>query len=98
MLRESVVPPSLRPLVPMAERWGIGDDVIRSEAVEAAPIQDLEALASCFDDVSDDELDDWLAGPESYDEEPSPEYLAFSCLLMAMDLAKLLLARNRSAE
>ena len=38
------VPLDLRPLVQMAERWGIGDDVERSEYMEQAAPTEREAL------------------------------------------------------
>jgi hypothetical protein len=38
------VPEGLRELLPLAERWGIGDDVDRSEAIEQASPEELAEL------------------------------------------------------
>src|SRR5688572_8405117 len=78
------VPQSLQCLIPIAERWGISDDMLRSDArrkASAAEIEYLRKVVSHFDD----ELDHWLAGPEASDPNPSPEYLAFSNMRMAAD-------------
>lgn len=78
------VPEPLHRLIPLAERWGISDDMLRLEARRrAAPeeIAYLKAAITCFDD----ELDDWLAGPEANNPNPTREYLAFSSMRMAAD-------------
>lgn len=38
------VPEDLRPLIPLAERWGIGDDVERGELIAQSSAPDREAL------------------------------------------------------
>lgn len=78
------VPEGLRCLIPLAERWGISDDILRSDArhkASSAEIEYLKAVVRRFDD----ELDDWLAGPEARSPNPTPEYLAFSNMRMAAD-------------
>lgn len=82
------VPAPLRHLLPVAEKWGIGDDFDREAAVDAASREELETLVHCIDAVSDDELFGWLAGPESYNPMPSQEYLALTTLTMAIDSAR----------
>lgn len=82
------VPDALVSLVPMAEKWGIGDDFDREAVVSHASREELEALVHCIDDVSDDDLYGWLSGPESFSPNPSQEYLAITCLTMAIDSAK----------
>jgi len=73
----------------MAEKWGLGDDIERELAVSNASQQDLELLVRCLDHVSDADLYGWLSGPESFSTNPSSEYLAITCLTMAIDSAKL---------
>lgn len=92
-LNPDKVPKEVAKLINTAERWGIGDDIYRSEAIDNATQDELEELASCLEVIDDEILFDWLAGPESYDENPSEEYLAFTCLTMAVDYAKLKLKR-----
>ena len=43
-LQAENVPAHLRDLVPLAEKWGIGDDVERAEFVERASAADRQAL------------------------------------------------------
>ena len=78
------VPEPLRGLIPLAEKWGISDDMLRIDTVENAPpdeISELKRIAAEYDDY----LDEWLAGPEARDPNPSPEYLAFSNMRMSAD-------------
>ena len=80
----------------MAERWGIGDDYERERMVHEASEHDLTQLVHCIDDITDNDLFGWLAGPESHNPKPSQEYLAITCLTMACDFARLVLSeRNR---
>lgn len=83
------LPHEVAELIPLAEKWGIGDDYEREEAVKNASPEQLLELARCLDRVEQKKLFDWLAGPESRDPNPSPEYVAFTCLTMAIDSAKL---------
>jgi hypothetical protein len=84
-LDPSRVPEGLRHLVPYAELWGVGDDLIRDDLVSSAPpeaIEELQRVVRAHDHL----LDEWLAGPEA--EAPdgfSEEYLAFTCMRMAAD-------------
>jgi hypothetical protein len=88
------VPQPLVPLLPLAEKWGSGDDLERSSRVERASneqlLELLEAVNRC-----QNELFDWLAGPESYSADPTKEYIAFSDLAAAFDYAKVLLRRRK---
>ena len=78
------VPPALRDLVLLAEKWGISDDLLRGKAVDAADKNEIEQLRHIVSQYNH-ELDQWLAGPESYSTTPSQEYLAFSNMRMAAD-------------
>ncbi|HEX6433398.1 MAG TPA: hypothetical protein VFZ87_04125 [Gemmatimonadales bacterium] len=42
------VPEDLRDLVPLAQRWGIGDDVVRSERVEKSSEAERSQLKAAF--------------------------------------------------
>jgi len=78
------VPPTLHSLIPYAAIWGISDDLERENLVESAPRvarEDLIRLVDAFQD----ELDEWLAGPEADEGNPSDEYVAFSAMRMARD-------------
>ena len=92
-LNPANVPKALAPLLPMAEKWGIGDDFEREDTISRASRQELEMLIHCIDSISDEDLYGWLAGPESFSRKPSEEYLAVTCLTMAIDSAKLKLPK-----
>lgn len=83
------VPVTLAELLPMASKWGIGDDIDREEAVQNASKEDLRELVRSIDAVADEDLFGWLEGPESKNLEPTREYVAFTCLTMAIDSAKI---------
>ncbi len=85
-LKPDNVPEPLRHLIPYAEFWGVGDDLIRDDLVRSAPreaIDDLKRVVEQHDDL----LDEWLAGPEAEGPEYSAEYTAFSAMRMAADFA-----------
>lgn len=87
------VPASLTNLLPMAEAWGIGDDYEREKKVASASLEELEELIHSIDQNSNEDLFGWLAGPEADNPFPSAEYVAITCLTMAIDSARLRLAR-----
>jgi hypothetical protein len=95
-LDPSKVPQPLAPLLPLAEKWGIGDDIDREAAVSAASLQELESLVRSVDDIRDEDLYGWLTGPEADNPAPSEEYVTITCLTMAADSARLELARLRA--
>lgn len=92
------VPEPLRSLLPLAKRWDIGDDYERTRAVKAAGVVDLEFLITQIDAADDSALEQWLAGPEASSSSPTPEYPAFTSLLMAADQARLDLQRKLQKE
>ena len=71
-------------MIHYAEFWGIGDDVERDLLVEQAPKKVRQNLKAVVE-KSDKEFDSWLAGPESYSDDPSNEYVAYSAMRMAAD-------------
>jgi hypothetical protein len=83
-LRPEHVPEPLRALIPLAEKWGISDDMLRIDAVRRAPPEEIANLKAVVAQV-EDLFDEWLAGPEAQSLKPSAEYLAFSNLRMAAD-------------
>ena len=78
------VPNPLHKLIPLAEKFGISDDLIRDDLFSKTPKPELvklkQSLAECAES-----LDKWLAGPEADGEEFSPEYIAFSAMRMGAD-------------
>jgi hypothetical protein len=84
VLDPSRVPVSLRPLIPLAEHWGIPDDVIRDDVFRRATAAELQHLTKTLRQHAA-ALDAWLAGPESSAASPSAEYIAFSAMRMGVD-------------
>src|SRR5262245_13974567 len=63
------VPEALRQLIPLAEKWGINDDILRYEAVRRASPDEIAALKKIVAQF-DDKFDDWLAGPDAQNPNP----------------------------
>ncbi len=80
---EGDVPDSLRHLIPLARIWGIGDDVLREDMVEAADSSALNELKSAVT-ASKQDLRNWLSSPVAL-AKPTPAYLAFTNLRMVAD-------------
>ena len=93
-LHSELVPSGVTHLIPLADKWNIGDDFERSQAVRQATVGELRALAESVDALDDEDLYGWLAGEESYSPDPSPEYIAFSNLALALDEARLRLQQE----
>jgi len=81
-LDPSKVPAALRHLIPLAERWGEGDDIIRDDMIDKASAEERQLLKRAIAE-HDDLLDAWLAGPEAAGPNYSDEYNAFTCMRMA---------------
>jgi len=88
------VPVELHQLIAIAEEWGINDDYDRAEKVSLATEEELRTLISSIENVADEDLYGWLEGPDSFSEAPSEEYVAFTCLTMAIDSAKIKLKKS----
>jgi hypothetical protein len=95
MLNPIKVPPEIVPVLPFAEQWGVSDDYEREAAIENATTEELNKLAHCLDQVDDGVLTSWLTGPESREQTPTDEYLAVTCLTMAVHSAKVKLKKRR---
>jgi hypothetical protein len=78
------VPEPLQPHIPLAERFGISDDLMRAAFIEKAPAADVVELRRIVQEY-DALLDEWLAGPAARGPTYSTEYIAFSCMRMAAD-------------
>jgi hypothetical protein len=83
-LNPNAVPQELRHLIPLAERFGESDDLIRADIMAKAPREELAAVRHAVA-AQDEDFDAWLAGPEADGPHLSPEYIAFTCLRMACD-------------
>lgn len=84
-LQPGAVPAAFVALLPIARRWGIGDDGYRWDAIKAASVEERREITEAVDGAGD-ELDDWLAGPAA-EGTPTREYVALTCLTMAYDEA-----------
>ena len=91
------IPAAFRHLVPLAEKYGISDDCYRDDLIETLDESELRDCAS-FLDSYDAVLADWLAGPEADGPEFSTEYIVFSALGMAADMAKLKLEEKTTEQ
>lgn len=78
------VPEQLRELIPLAEKFGISDDLIREDFFAKTPKSELTKLKRTLSKY-DDFLDEWLAGPEADGPSFSDEYIAFSAMRMGVD-------------
>jgi hypothetical protein len=93
-LKPERVPEELRALLPLAEKWHIGDDFDREAAVASASPAALRELLAALEEKEGDALYLWLAGPESYSSAPTQEYLALTHMTMAADSARVKLRRH----
>lgn len=83
-LDSNKVPMAVRHLIPLAEQFGIGDDLIREDVVAKTPPSEIAAMRKAVRDC-EHELEIWLAGPAADSPTFSDEYIAFTCLTMAAD-------------
>ena len=81
-LNTNNVPEDLRHLVPLAERWGIGDDVDRNAAVDRATPAERAELEQALA-PSDARITAWL---DSFRQQPmSDEAAAFMYMQLALE-------------
>ena len=77
-----VVPQEFRNLLPIAQQWGVGDDVERSELINKATADDKQALLDAVNPYRQ-QINSWL---DSYGNNPMPEEAAsFMYMLEAME-------------
>lgn len=81
------VPAHLRDLIPLAEKWGVGDDIIRNDIQEKADESELTEFKNALRGRTD-QVTAWL---DSFDAEPgtdnpmSEEAGYFMYMLLALD-------------
>jgi hypothetical protein len=80
-LDSAAVPALLRPLVPHAEILGVGDDPVRGEIVEELEPEYLRGVGRLVGSCSPD-FDEWM---EAQRTPYAPEYIAFSCMMRALE-------------
>jgi hypothetical protein len=71
-------------LLPLAEQFGISDDLLRADFFARTAKRELSRLKRILAEY-DDLLDEWLAGPEADGPEFSDEYIAYSAMRMGAD-------------
>ncbi|MEO8612547.1 MAG: hypothetical protein ABI690_31915 [Chloroflexota bacterium] len=81
------IPPEIRPFIPYAEKYGDEDVGIRKGLVETATVEELHELAAIWE-FCIGLISDWLAKPEARAESTTDEYIAFTCLILAVDRAR----------
>ncbi len=91
------VPEAFRQLIPLAEKYGIIDDGYRDDLIGTLDESELRECAS-FLDSYDAVVDGWLAGPDASGPEFSTEYIVFSALGMAADVAQLKLEEKTTEQ
>ena len=83
-LNSAKIPPTLRCLIPWAEKFGVSDDLLRENLLNDTPQEERLNLKTEVLEL-DDDLDLWLAGPEATGPTYSDEYIAFSAMRMVAD-------------
>ncbi|PIG09828.1 hypothetical protein [Comamonas sp. 26] len=86
MIDSQRVPAALRHLIPLAQKFGISDDLAREAIVSSSSMAEIKVLKQAVQ-ANNALLDAWLAGPEATDPCFSNEYIAFSAMRMAADFA-----------
>lgn len=90
-LNPDKIPPPLRKYIPLAEKWNIGDDGFRGDAVRSIGDNELLAFLREIPDGDEGLMHDWLAEPESpWDD----EHDAYACLRDALDLAFVVMSKK----
>lgn len=86
VLDSSRIPEELHQLIPLAQKFGIADDLEREKLVAKSLPSELKQLKLEVA-ANDSALDLWLAGNEAQGPTFSDEYIAFSAMRMAADYA-----------
>jgi hypothetical protein len=60
-LNRNKVPPEFHDLIPLAEKWGIGDDIMRSDFEKKASLKEKEELVERLKDRIE-EIEKWALG------------------------------------
>ncbi len=86
MIDSQLVPSTLRHLIPLAQKFGVTDDLAREAIVSCASLAEIAVLKQAVQ-ANDALLDAWLSETEATGPSFSNEYIAFSAMRMAADLA-----------
>jgi hypothetical protein len=89
------IPPELREVIPLAEKWGRGEEAERIELARQASDEELYKLLTLAEKLNLQVLEAWLDEPGIvFTEEGS----AFICLGLAVDAAALVIEKRRSSN
>ena len=80
-LDPKLVPPDLRHLIPLAQKWGIGDDIIRNDLIDKSGEAEKRELHDALAEPST-RITEWL---NSFDGTLSDEAEAFMYMEIALD-------------
>ena len=80
-LDPALVPGDLRSLIPLAQKWGIGDDIIRNDLIDKASDAEKRELHDALFPL-DDRISEWLSSIPAGD--LSPESAAFMYMQEAL--------------
>jgi hypothetical protein len=80
-LDPALVPPDLHHLIPLAEKWGIGDDIIRNDFIDKSSDAEKRELHAALAEPST-RITEWL---NSFDGTLSDEAAAFMYMEIALD-------------
>ena len=81
------IPPELRAYIPYAEKWGQQDIDVRERLVENATIEELHDLTSIWE-ICIGPISRWLQEPQARAKSTIDEYVAFTCLILAVSSAR----------
>lgn len=85
VLNRENVPENLKSILPLADQFGVSDDVVRERLVDRGSAAELKAVCAAVQIVGP-ALDAWLSDPAAA-HNPSVEYVAFSSLRLFVDCA-----------
>lgn len=83
------IPEVLRPLIPYAETYALGDDVFRWEKLEATSTQELTAFIEAVENKLD-YLEEWTLAVNQTTRH-TDEAAALTCLIIAFEEANVIL-------
>lgn len=81
------LPEALHPLIPVAEAWGISDDLIRGDVIDQASPEALREFVATIRE-NEDLIYGWLGDPEVYLHSHSEEFYAFTAMMLVFGVAQ----------
>lgn len=88
-LDPALVPPDLRHLIPLAEKWGIGDDIIRNDFIDKSSSAEKRELLDALQEPLDQRITEWresFAGTPLSEEAAAFMYMEIALEEMGFDL------------